>query len=210
LTVPLQTEGFLLALLGFTIAARMARFELAGEATGLANGRADMLDFRPIASVARGTICQLLNASYEGWPDRDEHVENWRAADQESFNNPDTVGACAVFTFLGNEVIGFVSWDPREFPTAIIGHNCVEPSLRGRGVGKAQLRNLLRILGNRSFREAIVTTGLGEFFEPARRMYLACGFQAVRTVSASGDPMTIDYRLDLQRVCCDEVDEHGS
>jgi GNAT superfamily N-acetyltransferase len=167
-----------------------------------------MLDFRPIASVAPGTTFQLLIESYEGWSGRDEHMENWRIADHDFFSNPDTVGECALFTFLADEAIEFVSWDPRRFPTAVIGHNCVRPSFRGRGIGKAQLRNLLRILRNRSFREATVTTGPCRFFEPARRMYLACGFEPVPTASASGDPTTMDYRVDLRSVFSNEVDEN--
>lgn len=169
-----------------------------------------MLDFRPIESVVRGTIFQLLSESYEAWAERDEHVEKWRSADKDFFDNPHTVGACVIFTFLGDEAIGFVSWDPRQFPTAAIGHNCVRPSFRGRGIGAAQLRNLLRVLRNQSFREAIVATGAANFFVPARRMYLACGFQVVPTASVSGAPTTIGYRLDLRRVLSDEGQEDRS
>lgn len=158
-----------------------------------------MLEFKPIDCVARGTVFGLLSECYEGWEKRSAYLEQWRAVDEELFDRPESVGACSRFTFLGGTVVGFASWDLRRFPEAAIGHNCVRPDVRRRGIGQAQLRNVLQILWSRSFREATATTGACEFFVPARRMYEACGFEAASGVCASGPgPMeVIEYRLAL-------------
>lgn len=154
------------------------------------------LDFRGIGSVRRGCVLELLAASYRGWAQRAAHLSRWREEDRTFFDHPDTVGACAVFTFLGDELVGLVSWDPRPFPTVVIAHNCVVPARRGRGIGKRQLLHALDRLRGRGFGEAVVTTGASAFFLPARRMYLACGFQP-DPAGAVGDGQAA-FRIDLQ------------
>lgn len=166
------------------------------EERGKRSGEA--LEFRGIHSVPRGTVLALLKESYADWPDARGHLDDWRSADRDFFDNPDTIGACAVFTFQAGELVGMVSWDPRQFPTAAIGHNCVRPARQGRGIGKSQLRNVLTILADKHFRRATVTTGDTDFFAPARRMYLACRFQEMSAKPRQA-PGTVAYSLDLTR-----------
>jgi GNAT superfamily N-acetyltransferase len=169
------------------------------EAASLPGFEPGAIEFRGIASVVRGSVFELLAESYEGWSDREESLEGWRRADRDLFDHPDVIGACAVFTFLEGELVGFVSWDPREFPTAVIGHNCVRPACRGRGIGAAQLRFALGLLAGKQFLRATVRTGDSDFFAPARRMYASCGFREVgRASAAPGQTMgTVDHALDL-------------
>jgi GNAT superfamily N-acetyltransferase len=133
---------------------------------------------------------------------RAEEQNKWLDYDREVFENPDTVGASLFVTTVGTEAIGFASWDPRQGPElAVIGHNCVLPEHQGRGRGKAQIREVLRRLTAAGFRRALATTSEDPFFEPARRMYLACGFREARGRSGGPDPryQVVDYEITLRR-----------
>ena len=54
-------------------------------------------------------------------------------------------------------------------------------------------------LKNQGFKNAFVTTGEHPFFEPADKMYLACGFKETKRYSEGRDPRygSIDYKLEL-------------
>ena len=170
------------------------------EERGKRSGEA--LERRGVHNVHRGTVLELLKESYADWPDARDHLDDWRSADRDFFDNPDTIGACAVFTFQAGELVGLASWDPRNFPTAVIGHNCVRPARRGRGIGEAQLRHVLKMLADKHFRRATVTTGDSDFFAPARRMYLASGFQQV-SAEPGQDAGTLTYSMDLTHHAAD-------
>lgn len=87
------------------------------------------------------------------------------------------------------------SYDPRQEPErGIIGWNCVVPEHQGKGLGKAQIQELLRIFRNRGIRKACVTTTDEEFFVPAQRTYEACGFERVRKTKDNN----IEYELELK------------
>lgn len=160
----------------------------------------------PATGHRPGTIYRLLCRSYEGllrsdsegWPDEEP---KWLEYDREVFGNPDTVGACLFVTCLDDEPIGFASWDPRQGPElAVIGHNCIVPDRQGKGYGKEQIQEILRRLKAGRFNRALAVTSEHPFFEPARRMYLACGFHEARRRAGGPDPRyeVIDYEIVLQ------------
>lgn len=146
----------------------------------------EMLRFTGIASQRRGTIAELLENSYVSF--YSQHPEIWSVErkefadfDQLAFDNQETVGRCVLFSHLGQELVGMASFDPRKGPDrGIIGHNCILPEFRGRGLGKLQIEAVLREFSVRGFQRAVVSTGDHPFFVPAQRMYLACGFVETR------------------------------
>jgi GNAT superfamily N-acetyltransferase len=130
-----------------------------------------------LALLLRQSYADLLETEPEFW--RPE-IENWEQFDREVFQNPDTVGACTFLSWWGSEVVGFFSFDPRGRPAlGIIGHNCILPGFRRRGLGKKQIYEIIRRFRQMGIRRALVTTNDHPFFIPARRMYLSCGFQEV-------------------------------
>jgi GNAT superfamily N-acetyltransferase len=165
-----------------------------------------MIRFTAIVEHERGTILALLCKSYEELVSSEGECwegerEKWEEFDGAAFENPETVGACVFVTCLDGEAIGFGSWDPRGGPEpALIGHNCVLPEFRGRGYGKRQIEEIVGRLKAKGFKKAAATTGEHAFFEPARRMYEACGFREVGRSAGGSDPRygTIRYEMELE------------
>ena len=157
---------------------------------------ANMLAFGSITTHDPGTIFSLLRQSYAPiWNDKLE--ETMRKADQDTFANPDTIGACTFITCLDGQPIGFASYDPRQGPDlAIIGHNCILPEYQHRGFGCRQIAELLRRLKEKGFRKVTVTTSGHHFFVPAQKMYLTCGFKEVRRFGQHPD-QTIEYEIHI-------------
>ena len=62
------------------------------------------------------------------------------------------------------------------------------------------MRRVLELLRACGFRRARATTGDHPFFEPAQRMYQACGFEEVKRGSCDRHPAlgTIHYELSLE------------
>jgi GNAT superfamily N-acetyltransferase len=120
--------------------------------------------------------------------------EKIRRFDCEVTEKPETVGACTFITCLGSEPVGMASYDPRPGPErGIIGWNGVVPEHQGKGIGKKQIQEILRILRGRGFYKVFVTTTDGDFFVPAQRTYEACGFVRVRKTEDNN----IEYELEL-------------
>jgi len=164
-----------------------------------------VIAFTPFAEHGPGIVLSLLSRSYAAYLALDPQAArtwpaDWAAYDEEVFRHPDTVGACGFVTCLDGEPIGFASWDPRGYPTGVIGHNCVLPAFQGRGYGTVQIRRVLELLRARGFRQARVTTGDHPFFHPAQGMYAAHGFREVGR--GHRDPRVslrmIEYELSLQ------------
>ncbi len=159
---------------------------------------------RPFRDFPQGTVLSLLRQSYEHYAAMEPDCfrkwnEGWKHYDSEICLYPDTIGACGFISCLGDTVIGFGSWDPRQFPErGIIGHNCILPAFRGKGYGKMQMIEILGRFRVRGFGKAVVTTGEAAFFEPARRMYRSCGFKEIGrfTDPTSGSKM-IEYETSL-------------
>ena len=147
-------------------------------------GVAPLLRFRPFCDFQPGTVFSLLSRSYAQstahGPDLlHEWKFGWREYDEDVYRHPDTVGQSGFVSCLGDSIVGFGSWDPRAFPTARIGHNCLVPEFRQNGYGTLQLRHITALLRGMSFTRAVAKTGDTPFFEPARRMYKGCGFLRV-------------------------------
>jgi GNAT superfamily N-acetyltransferase len=158
-----------------------------------------MLRFESITKYEKGFVFSLLSQSFaELW--NDELEEKMKQFDKEVFEHADTVGACAFVSTLNGKPVGMASWDPRQGPElGIIGYNCILPEYQDRGFGKAQIEEILKRLREHGFEKVIVTTGEYPFFEPAGKMYLACGFKEIRRYNEGRDPRygSIEYKIEL-------------
>lgn len=161
------------------------------------------LVFKPMTDHPRGTIVALLVQSYQGthsfapWLSRLR--EEWKEYDDQIFDHPKTVGTAGFVSYRRRSIVGFATWDPRNHPVAIVGHNCILPEFRKQGFGKMQMEEVLQRLRTLKFTKVCVTTGDHPFFLPARKMYLACGFRETRrtTPSLDRDSGTIEMERNL-------------
>ena len=164
-----------------------------------------MLEFHKFGKYKAGIIFSLLYQSYKAYFQYDPDCESgwkqaWEEYDKSVFGNPETVGACGFISSVGAQVIGFASWDPRQYPCGIIGHNCILPEFRGNGFGRQQVKEVLRILKSKMFSEIIVTTGGHDFFKPAQKMYKACGFVEFERGYTDENPLygTVTYKHEIE------------
>ena len=155
--------------------------------------------FHPAGRYERGIVHSILTSCYAGI--LDSPLENrLREFDHDVFTNPHTVGACTLITSMDSDIVGLVSYDPRQGPHAgIIGHNGILPPYRQRGYGIRQIMEVLRIFRTRGYEQARVSTSEHPFFRPARRMYEACGFRECRTTDPGdqGQCRIIHYEMVL-------------
>jgi len=146
------------------------------------------LDQEPgtIASMLKQSYADLIKSNPALW--EPEQV-NWERYDHDVFEQSQSVGACIFLTWLDGQVVGFGSWDPRQRPRfGIIGHNCILPEYRGRGLGKRQIDEILGRLRAMAIETAKASTNDNPFFVPAQRMYESCGFREVRRIPWERDP----------------------
>jgi GNAT superfamily N-acetyltransferase len=146
----------------------------------------ETVEFAPFAGFRPGLIYGLLKESYAPLlgtlPDAKvaELLQDWREYDAAVFGEPDTVGSSGFLTCRGRDIIGFASWDPRNWPAVgIIGHNCITPAHASKGYGRRQIMEVLRRFIEAGFQTARVRTDEHPFFAAARRMYSSCGFEEV-------------------------------
>jgi GNAT superfamily N-acetyltransferase len=101
--------------------------------------------------------------------------------------------------FSGSQAIGFSSWEPGQFPVAIVGHNCILPDYQGNDFGRMQMMETINRLRTAGFKKAKVTTGEPTFFIPAQKMYTFCGFKEFerRYEDKNSDFRTIHYEMPL-------------
>ena len=158
-----------------------------------------MLKFMKITEYQLGTAFSLLSRSFADiW--HEDLEERIRKFDREIFKNPDTIGACCFISTSNGEVVGMASYDPRQGPEAgIICYNCILPEHQGTGLGKTQIKEILKRLKENGFKKAFVRTGAHPFFRKARRMYIACGFKESENYPPGNQPgyEKIDYEIDL-------------
>ncbi len=153
-----------------------------------------------ITDLLKRSYAELINAEPEHWGPEER---NWEQYDLDVFQNPETIGACVFLSWVGDQLVGFGSYDPRQKPElGVIGHNCILPEFRRKGFGLWQLREILRRLAAMGVKKAKATTHEHVFFEPARRMYLSCGFRKVgqHQWAAHPDQDVIDYERDLDNI----------
>jgi GNAT superfamily N-acetyltransferase len=135
------------------------------------------LTFRPAADCEPGTVYAILAECYADLLDAALR-DNLRRFDHEVFAAPETVGACALVSSVGDEIVGLVSHGPRQGPDiGLIGQNGVLPAFQRRGYGTQQILEIIRRFTVRGFTRARVSTSEHPFFAPARRMYEKCVFR---------------------------------
>jgi len=157
------------------------------------------LPLRPAVQYEPGTVYSILASCYTSVLDP-AFEDRLRKFDGDVFENPDTIGACTLITSVGRDIMGLVSYDPRQGPrVGIIGHNGILPPYRQKGYGTRQIVEVLRIFKARGFDRARVSTSEHPFFRPARRMYEACGFRECRSTAPSdqGQYRIIHYEMPL-------------
>jgi len=144
-----------------------------------------------------GTLAGMLTAAYAANAEiTAADREDWRAFDAFVYDHLAVMENCGFVSVLGNEPVGFITWDPRGLPREVkIGHNCILPAYRGRGLGKEQLGAALMRIEARRPACVTVITGATPFFLPARRMYEALGFTADPEAGCGG-PNRVAYRMD--------------
>jgi len=140
-----------------------------------------------------GTIAALLRASYAELlglcPAWEPEQAKWEEYDRQVFACPESVGACLFLTRVHGRIAGLGSWDPRQRPEyGIVGHNCILPEFRGKGLGTQQIEEILRRFQMFGIKTAKVSTSDHPFFVPAQRMYMACGFRELRRTPWDLDP----------------------
>jgi len=157
------------------------------------------LVFRPAAQSEPGLVYSILASCYAGL--LDSAFENrLREFDRDVCTNPRTVGACTIISSVDSDIVGLVSYDPRQGPlVGVIGHNGILPPYRQRGYGTQQIVEVLRIFRTRGYDRARVSTSEHPFFQPARRMYEACGFQEYRRTEPrdQGQYHIVHYEMPL-------------
>jgi len=141
-----------------------------------------MISFKPINNFQSGQIQELIKNCYrdliECFPtEKQRFYLQWEYEDKQAFQNIDTIGRNVMFTCLNDTPIGYFSWEDRQFPTGIVGQNCILPIHQRQGYGKSQMEMIKKLFKDRNFETIIATTGDHEFFKPAQKMYLSCGFQ---------------------------------
>lgn len=146
-----------------------------------------MITFKTLSSLNRGQIYEMLKDSYQDLIEKydsqnvEKYLGSWEQADKDAFNNANTIGKYLFVTFIDNELVGFASWDPRHFPEyGIIGQNCVLTKHKGKGFGKLQIEELLRIFKKAECEKALVSTSDNDFFIPAQKMYQSVGFKETK------------------------------
>ena len=93
------------------------------------------------------------------------------------------------FTCLGDNPIGFASYDIRNKPDYLtVGHNCVIPKYQNKGYGTYQLKHCLDILKKLDCKKIKTSTGDHDFFIPARKMYRKCGFSETGEITTNRIP----------------------
>ncbi len=141
-----------------------------------------MIDFKEIDNFKPGLIEQLLKTCYKGlidyFPEEKQRLFcQWEKEDSEAFNNLETIGRHVKFSCLDNNAIGYFSWDDRQYPLGIIGQNCILPNFQGQGYGKEQIELIIEIFQDKNFKEVKAITGDHDFFMPAQKIYISCGFK---------------------------------
>lgn len=154
---------------------------------------ADELTFTPPKTHRRGTVFSLLQRAWAPIWNRELEAKI-RDYDEEVYDYPYTVGACAFITCLNNEPIGMASYDPTQAPElVVIGWNCIVPEHQNKMYGRKQIQELLRIFRMKGYQVASATTSEESFYLPAKQMYHLCNF-----IEHEKKEGKIEFRLHLQ------------
>jgi len=157
------------------------------------------LEHKPgiIADLLRRSYAELVSADPKY---RQQEETKWDDYDREVFQYPDSVGACVFLTWSDKNLVGFGSYDSRQKTQfGIVGHNCILTQFRGKGLGKRQIKEILRRLQSMNIKTARASTLSHSFFIPAQGMYVACGFIEKRRHPWDIDPSRdiIEYEKEI-------------
>jgi len=162
----------------------------------------ESISFKTLHQIGKGNIYNFLSNAYQKYASFDpraieEWIKGWKDFDDFVFSFTDEDASFGFSTFLGNKAIGFSSWDPRQFPIAIVGHNCILSDYQCKDLGKMQMMETINRLRIAGFKKAKATTGELTFFIPAQKMYTFCGFQEFerRYGDKNSDFQTIHYEM---------------
>jgi GNAT superfamily N-acetyltransferase len=164
------------------------------------------LRFTPPHIEKPGSIFMMLKTCYANLvasnPDLwGNETEGWERFDADVYEDPDGIGDCTFLSWIDDKLIGFASFDPRQWPAmGIIGHNAILPEYQRHGFGKQQIEEILQRFQKMGFKKVKVSTLDHPFFIPAQKMYVSCGFCMKRWVPWEGCPKfrLIDYELELK------------
>jgi GNAT superfamily N-acetyltransferase len=158
-----------------------------------------MISFMLLSECAEGSLADILVECYRPLlstvpaETARKLCQSWQEYDRSVHEERDTVGRCGFMTITENHLVGFASWDPRNWPdVGRIGHHCVRPQYQGRGYGRRQVAEILERLRTLGFAKVQARTDEHPFFEPARRVYVKCGFVVVERKTGM---LTPDYRM---------------
>jgi GNAT superfamily N-acetyltransferase len=149
-------------------------------------------EFKPgiVVSLLERSYSEIISTNHKYW---NQEKEKWEDFDKEIYQYPNSVGACVFITLADKQLVGFGSYDNRPVPEfGIIGHNCVLPEFRGRGIGKQQILEILDRFRSMHIKKAKVSTCSHSFFIPAQRMYISCGF-----IEINRKPWDMDSSQDI-------------
>lgn len=152
------------------------------------------LEFRAIRDCEKGILCRLLADAYAFDPRwQAQFSAQWEEFEDFFFGNAVVADTCGFITALGDEPIGFVTWDPRNKPVCVqIGHNCLAAKHKGMGYGKKQLQEAINRITQHGVAKIIVTTN--EKLVAAQRMYESVGFKvSQRRANDSESAFSGDY-----------------
>jgi GNAT superfamily N-acetyltransferase len=143
-----------------------------------------MLVFKSLLNYPKGTLESILIEAYasfhKSYPEyRAENLKKFNECDSFFYENPQIGENCSFVSEYEGFLTGMCCWDPRKNPIVIIGHNCILPKLRGKGLGSTQMRMTLNLLKERGFTKAKVSTGIMDFFISAQKMYVSVGFKEI-------------------------------
>lgn len=152
---------------------------------------------KSILCYPKGTIKQLLNQAYRlfhlQFPEYlDTNLKSFIECDSFFYVNPEIGEKCSFISEYKDHIVGMFCWDPRNYPTVTIGHNCILPTFQNLGLGKQQINIALKIFKEKGFKKAQVSTGQMGFFLPAQKMYTGAGFNELGRDSISKTPKLHD------------------
>ncbi|GEM_PF-1995049 len=163
------------------------------------------LTFRDIRPDDRGVLLSILEQSYQPLKELNEPPwippdDLWAQYDTDVFESLDDPGEKIYLTQIEGVVLGFASFSTDGNETTI-GRNSVLPEHCGKGVGTAQVVEIIRRAKPMGIRTLHVWTGEHRFFEPAQRMYLRSGFVEVERKDDGNDVgrVLIRYKLYLSQ-----------
>jgi GNAT superfamily N-acetyltransferase len=153
-----------------------------------------------------GTLAAILKTCYADLVASDpdlwgNETDEWERFDNDVYEDPASIGDCTFLSWFDDKLIGFASYDPRQWPAlGIIGHNGIIPEYQKQGFGKQQIAEILRRFQKMGFKRAKVSTLDHPFFVPAQKMYLSCGFCVMRWIPWEGCQKyrLIEYEKDLK------------